>query len=159
MLALARGLSGVGTYAAAVALSYQVYDATRSAFWLSATLILTYGVTGLLAPFAGALVDRVDRRKLAVAADLCAAVVWGGAALLTDPAVVIGLAFLASVFELVSSLSSSAAVPNLVDEPDLPWAVSFVAATTTVAKLGGPALGGALYVAGGAELVFACNAV
>jgi len=55
-----------GTDAAFVALAYEVYRLTNSTVWLSATLLLTFGITGVLRPFAGALGDRYDRRKIMV---------------------------------------------------------------------------------------------
>jgi hypothetical protein len=52
-LGVAYFLSGAGSSIAATALSFYVYARTHSPFWLAATLILTFGVTGVFAPLAG----------------------------------------------------------------------------------------------------------
>jgi hypothetical protein len=52
-LALARAISGTGSTAAYVALSYAVYRHTHSAAWVSASILVTFGVSGFAAPVSG----------------------------------------------------------------------------------------------------------
>lgn len=65
-LALGRLISTTGDFAAAVSLTFVIWEQTRSAAWISATGILTWGVMGFLAPVAGAIADRVDRRRVMI---------------------------------------------------------------------------------------------
>jgi predicted MFS family arabinose efflux permease len=159
-LALARAISVTGSNAAAIALSYEVFRQTGSPLWLSASLFFTLGVTGLLAPLAGVLVDRTSRKALLIASDAAGASCWLALAFVHRPVVLIGLGFLASVAELPFVPASGAAVPNLVDdEPDLAWANARLSVANNVGHLLGPSLGGLLVAAGGASLVFLLNAL
>jgi MFS family permease len=159
-LALARAISVTGSNAAAIALSYEVFRQTGSPLWLSASLFFTLGVTGLLAPLAGVLVDRTSRKALLIASDAAGASCWLALAFVHRPVVLIGLGFLASVAELPFVPASGAAVPNLVDdEPDLAWANARLSVANNVGHLLGPSLGGLLVAAGGASLVFVLNAL
>jgi len=159
-LALARAISVTGSNAAAIALSYEVFRQTGSPIWLSASLFFTLGVTGLLAPLAGSLVDRTSRKALLIASDAAGASCWLALVFVHRPVVLIGLGFLASVAELPFVPASGAAVPNLVDdEQDLTWANARLSVANNVGHLLGPSLGGLLATAGGASLVFLLNAL
>ena len=157
-LALARVLSGAGTQVAAIALSYQVYARTESARWLGFTLFLTLGLPGLLGPWVGVLVDRVDRRRLMIASDVIGAVIWVSMISIRDPATLIALACLGGLVAQPFVLAASASIPNLVAEADLEWANSWVEGAGSIARLAGPALGGALFALGGPGLAFTVNA-
>jgi MFS family permease len=159
-LALARALSVTGSNAAAIALSYEVFRQTGSPVWLSASLFFTLGVTGLLAPFAGVLVDRVDRRRVLIASDAAGALCWLALAFVDRPVQLIALGFLASVAELPFVPASGAAVPNLVEGDDeLTWANARLSAANNLGHLLGPSLGGLLVTASGAGSVFVLNAL
>jgi MFS family permease len=159
-LALARALSVTGSNAAAIALSYEVYQQTDSPVWLSASLFFTLGVTGLLAPFAGVLVDRADRKRVLIASDAAGALCWLALAFVDQPVHLIGLGFLASVAELPFVPASGAAVPNLVEgEQALARANSRLAAANHVGHLLGPSLGGLLVTGSSAGTVFVLNAL
>jgi len=157
-LALARAISVTGSNAAAIALSYEVFRQTGSPIWLSASLFFTLGITGLLAPLAGSLVDRTSRKALLLASDAAGALCWLALVFVHRPTVLIGLGFLASVAELPFVPASGAAVPNLVDdEHDLAWANARLSVANNVGHLLGPSLGGLLVTAGSASLVFFLN--
>ena len=72
-LAAARVISITGGAAAYIALNFEVYDQTGSAAWVAAALLLTFGATGFVMPFAGILGDRFDRKKVLIASDLAGA--------------------------------------------------------------------------------------
>ena len=59
-LSVAFVLSWTGSGMAAIALAADIFHRTGSAVWLSLTFFLTFGITGLLDPVAGLIVDRVD---------------------------------------------------------------------------------------------------
>ena len=159
ILSLARLISLTGSTAAFTALFYTIYHRTGSAAWLSATLLLTFGVSGLIAPVAGILGDRFDRKRVMILSDLGGAVCFGAMALAHDPALLLAAGFLAAVAESPFWSASGAAVPNLVQEKDLAWANGLLAAGRNAGVMIGPAVGGALIHAFGASWLFAGNGV
>jgi MFS family permease len=158
-IALAKGLSGTGSGIANVALSYLVFQRTNSALWLAGTLFFSFGVVGLLTPFAGKLVDRYDRRQVMIASDVGSLLTWSLLAFAREPLAIAAIGFVASVLAVPVGLAANAAVPNLVEEEeDLAWANGLIAAAANAARLVGPAIGGGLYALGGAPLAFIINA-
>ncbi|GAA2014623.1 MFS transporter [Nocardioides kribbensis] len=118
----------------------------------------------LLGLYAGALTDRVDRRRLVIAVDLvrCGVLVLLATVVLTG-AVSIGVVlvalFLLGTAEMFADNASSTILPMLVDRDDL--AVGNARLQTgfiTVNQLAGPPLGAALFAAG-AAWPFAAQAV
>ncbi len=159
-LAAARLISITGGAAAYTALMYTIYERTGSATWLSATLLLTFGVAGVFAPLGGALGDRFDRKKVMVVSDLLGAACFGAMAFLHDPAWLLGAAFCSAIVEQPFWSSSAAAIPNLVDDEDhLAWANGLVALGRNTGIMVGPAIGGVLVGAIGPGWVFGVNAV
>ncbi|GAA0573416.1 MFS transporter [Kribbella sandramycini] len=115
----------------------------------------------LFALFSGALVDRLDRRAMIIAADVFRAVVLAalGAAVLlgTSPLWAIYLAlFLLGTAETLADNASGALLVSAVPKDQLGKANSRLFATGTVLQqLGGPPLGALLFAAGaGVPLVF-----
>jgi MFS family permease len=158
-LALARTVSLTGTYAASIALAFSIYQQTRSTAWVSATMILTFGVVGFFSPVAGAISDRFDRRRVMVAGELGAAAAWALMAGVTEmPAPLLGLAFCASLLESLSVPASAAAIPNLAGEAELARANSLIAIGRNAGLTIGPLVGGLLFAVVGARGVFGLNA-
>src|SRR5580765_639613 len=75
-LAAARLVSVGGSQAAQIALAYTVYKKTGSAAWVSAALVASAGVVGLVGPVSGWIGDRYDRRRVMVVAELAGAAGW-----------------------------------------------------------------------------------
>jgi MFS family permease len=142
-----------------MALNFTIYERTRSATWVAATLFLTFGTVGFASPFAGALGDRFDRRKVMIGSDLAGAACFLGMALVHAPWLLLLFAFFSAVAEAPFFSSSSAAIPNLVDDEDLGWANGMVALGRNAGILVGPLLGGLLVSSIGSGSVFAANAV
>ena len=136
-LALARAISGSGTTAAYVALSYVVYRDTHSAAWVSVAIMATFGVAGLTAPVSGWIGDRYDRRRVMIVSDLCAAALSVGVAAASGTTwLMVALTLAVSLAEAPFFPASSAAVPNLVDDEDLAWANGLLAASRSVGRAG-----------------------
>ncbi len=157
-LATARLISITGGAAAFIALNFTVYEQTRSTLWLTAALVFTFGVQGIVGPFAGVLGDRFDRRRVMIVSDLLGAVCYLGMAAVTDrPALLIAFAFCAAVVELPFESSSAAAIPNLAGEEDLAKANSLVAIGRYAGIALGPAIGGVFVDHVGPAWVFLVN--
>jgi MFS family permease len=159
-LAVARVISITGGSAAYTALMFGIYQQTHSAAWLSATLLLTFGVTGFVGIFAGTLGDRFDRRSVMIASDLLGAVFFACMGLAHAPEVLIVFAFFSAVVEVPFWSASAAAIPNLVErESDIPWGNSMVAMARNAGIMIGPAIGGVAIGVFGPQAVFLANAV
>lgn len=158
-LAIARGLSATGSRIAAIALSFLIYERTGSAIWLAGTLFFTFGVTGVLAPFAGKIADRYDRRRVMVASDLLGLGIWLLLVFVRAPILLAAIGFAASVAAMPFQFAAGAAIPNIVGRDDLQWANGWMSGAFNFGTLAGPAMGGALYAFGGAGLAFGVNAI
>ena len=96
--------------------------------WVSATMLLTWGIIGFLGPLAGAIGDRFDRRRVMIVSELGAAACWTVMAFLVDsPAVLLGVAFTSSVLGSPYFPASGGAIPNIAGEEHLSWANSLIA--------------------------------
>lgn len=159
-LAAGRLISVCGGAAAYTALGFTIWDRTHSAWLQALSLLLTFGVAGLLGPFAGALGDRFDRRRVMVISELIAAGFFGAMALVGSPGALIALAFGSAIAELPFFSASRAAIPNLLDDDEhLAWANSLVTVGAHAGIAIGPVIGGLLLGVVGASWVFGINAI
>ena len=158
-LALSRFISFTGAVAASTALSYSLYEETGSAAWVAATMVLTWGVIGLLGPLSGAIGDRFDRRGVMIVGETGAAACWLVMALVPDaPVLLLALAFFASAFVAPFPAASGAAIPNIAGTDNLSWANSLIAMGRYAGLTLGPLAGGLLVASIGARWVFTANA-
>ena len=150
LLVLGNWVTGLGTQAALVALPFQIYEQTRSAF-LTGLLgavelvpLVTFALVG------GALADHFDRRRLLlldqIALILCATalalLIWRPG----DPPLA-GLYVLGGLlagFGAVQNVGRSAIVPNLVDPAHLRSALAVNFGLFQLTLVVGPAVGGVL---------------
>jgi MFS family permease len=160
-LAVGRLISVMGGAAAYTALMATIYERTGgSPGWLSATLLLTFGVSGLVGPVAGHLGDRYDRRTVMIWSESLGAATFLAMALVHGPFALVGLAFVSAIVEQPFFAASMAAIPNLVDdESQVAWANSWVTVGVNAGITIGPVLGGVLVSAVGPSAVFIANAV
>ncbi len=145
-----------------VALGWQMYDLTGSAWDLGLVGLAQFVPALLLALPAGHQVDHSDRRRVlatvlavqlmvaAALAGLAAAGGLGRSALLAVSVVLGGL-------RAYQMPASQALLPLLVPAPQWPRAMALAASALQVAIIAGPALGGLAY-AGGAGLVYSLSA-
>ena len=158
-LALARLISITGGAAAFAALNFTIYERTGSAAWLSASLLLTFGASGLFAPLGGVLGDRFDRRRVMITSDLAGAVAFAAMAFVEDPTLLLVIGFVTAVVETPFWSASQAAIPNLVGPDDLAWANGLLQVGANAGIMLGPAVGGVLLAAMGPGMVFGLNAL
>jgi MFS family permease len=149
-LAAADLLTTTGSGVAGTALSFHIYVQTHSAYWLAATLLLTFGITGVFAPAAGLIVDRFDRKTVMIVANLLGAACWASLIMTQSSGVLIGVAAAAAIVSLPSGIAATAMVPNLVPADRLTAATSLISSAANAGQIAGPVLGGMIYVAGGA---------
>ena len=161
-LYLASMISLGGDWFLLVALFGVVLDLTGSAVSVALLLAvqdLTYFV---FSPAAGALADRLDRRKLMVAADLARAVLCLGFLLVrSEPTVWIAYLLLAlmATFSAAFEPASAAALPNLVEADDLATANALSGSLWGTMLAVGAALGGVVAAAFGPHTAIVVDAV
>jgi MFS family permease len=158
-LAAARIISITGGAAAYTALNFEVFDQTKSATWVAAALLLTFGVTGFVGPFAGILGDRYDRKKVLIASDIAGAAAFALMAFGSSPMWLVAWAFVSAIAEAPFWSASEAAIPNVAGEEHLSWANSLLGVSRALGITLGPAIGGLLVGAIGSSAVFGLNAV
>lgn len=160
----ARVLSVTGAVVSAVALPVLVYQLTGSAGWTSAVTAaeaLPYLVFGLLA---GALADRLDRRKMMVALDFAVAAVllsvplaWLAGGLTAAHVVVV--AFATQTAFVFFDAANFGALPALVGKARLTTAYATLYGRTTVVELVVPGVTGLLVAVVAPAALLAVNAL
>ncbi|TMK34144.1 MAG: MFS transporter [Actinobacteria bacterium] len=159
-LAVGRLISITGGAAAYTALNFTVWDRTHSPSMQALSLLLTFGVAGLLGSFAGALGDHFDRRKVMIWSEAISASFFLAMVFAHAPTTLIVLAFGSAIAELPFFSASRAAIPNLVASDDqISWANGLVTMGVHAGIAVGPVLGGLLLIPFGASGVFALNAL
>jgi MFS family permease len=157
-LAFSRLISLTGSFAAMIALAFEVYRRTGSTLWVSAAFLATFGAAGIATPLGGALGDRFDRRRVMIVSDVLSMATFGVLTFVHDPGWMIGLMFVAEVVASPQFPAIEAAIPNLAGEEHLAWANGTIGFGRNVGEVVGPMLGGLLVATSGAGLVFFLNA-
>lgn len=157
-------LSASGTFIQAVAASWLMYELTGSNTWVglivaSSTLPLLF-----LSLTAGALADMFDRAKLMLIAQGIMGAAAASMAVLTfldlmTPGILLTLGLVLGAGLALNIPAWQALVPDLVPRGLVASAVALNSAAFNAARATGPAIGGALVVAYGAEAGFAVNAL
>ena len=143
-----QSISLIGTWMTRVATSWLVYRLTGSALLLGIVGFAGQIPTFLLAPFAGVLVDRLNRRNLLVWTQALAGLQSLALAALTIAKVitvheVIGLSVLQGLINAFDMPGRQAFLVQMVeDRQDLGNAIAINSSMVNVARLVGPALAG-----------------
>lgn len=146
----ARGASSMSFQMLAVAVGWQIYHLTGSAFDLGLIGLAQFLPMVCLTLFVGQIADRYDRRKIvalcmaieSLAALLLAFGVFGGWITREMIYVLVVIGAAARAFE---SPTSATLLPALVSRDHLQRATALSASTNQTAQILGPALGGVLY--------------
>jgi MFS family permease len=145
-----RSFSEFSQQIATVAVGWQIYEMTGSAFDLGMVGLVQFIPSALLVFAAGHTADRYDRRRVAQICQFAEAVAavflaWGTfAGWLTVPEIFASLAVL-GVTSAFESPASSALLPGVVPEGMLQRATALSSGTFQIAAISGPALGGMAY--------------
>lgn len=145
----ARTVSFAGTGITIVVLPVLVYGMTGSPAWVAALSLIDSAPYLALGLIAGAVADRLNRKKIMVSCDLIAAfllaAVPAAAALhLLGVAQVLIVALGIATVYVWFDAANFGALPALVDRAELPVAASLIASSGQVAMLCAPTIGAAL---------------
>lgn len=157
-------VSNIGTWMQTVAVGALVTGITGNPVWTAAAFVAGFLPNGVLAPVGGALADRLDRRRFAMAgagveaalAAVLAVVVGAGN---EDPYLITLLVFLAGCVGALRMPFQQAMLPDLVPREDVVGAISLGSAQWNLGRVLGPALAGVVIVAGSYAAAFAINAM
>jgi len=146
-----------------VALAWQIYDISGSAWDLGMVGLMQFVPALLLTLPAGQWVDRVDRRGVLAAALVLQAI---AAVILTvgtlqgwvDRNLIFGMCVIMGVARALQMPAQQAIVPALVAVEELPRAFAASSTLLKLAVIGGPVLGGFLYAFGPAVAYGVCLA-
>jgi len=155
-------LSDLGAQATLVALPFQIYVLTRSAFLVGLLGAVELVPLITLSLLGGAFADRHDRRKLLLTAQAGVLVAAGGlaaAAFAGRPPIVLlyALAALLAGFNALQNVAESAMVPNLVDRERLPQTLAVNYGLYSLTMVLGPGLGGVMIGAFGVQAAYTAN--
>lgn len=140
----ARSVSLAGDALANVVLLLHVFE--REGGGTSVGLLLVaQTVPRLLGPFAGAVADRTDQRRLLRGCELGQAILVGAMALWLPPfPLLLGVVAATAVLATVVATAGRGALPALVAGDDLPAANALLGSGLNLSLIIGPALGGVL---------------
>ena len=152
-LLTARSTGGAANQMLMVALGWQMYDLTGSAWDLGLVGLAQFVPALLLTLPAGHLADRHDRRRLlavalalqGVAAAVLAAFSLGG---WVGPGPIFAMSLVLGMARALQMPAQQALLPSLVPPALLSRAIAASSSTLQAAVIGGPALGGLLYALG-----------
>ena len=157
----AQLISFAGDWFATVAILGLALELTGSPQVASLLLVVQTGAFAIASPIAGVLADRFDRRRLMVMADLARVPVALAFLLARDPGT-LWIAFVAAALlsfgAAVFEPTSSAALPNLVEDEELGEANVLIGSAWGTMLAVGAALGGVVAATLGRDAAFVINA-
>jgi MFS family permease len=148
-----RFLSSIAMQVQSVAVGWQIYDLSHSAFALGLVGLCQFLPMFLLTLPAGDIADRMDQRRMFCASLTAQAAVSAALLALTLSHANATWPFYAALVFFgaargFSGPASQSLLPFLVSRENLPRALAWSSSSLQVAVLSGPALGGFLFVAG-----------
>ncbi|MFE0464240.1 MFS transporter [Kitasatospora sp. NPDC058965] len=156
--------SASGSMTQAVAVSWFVLAQTGNAEWLAAVTVCNWGPMLLLGPWAGVLVDRLDRRRLLLVTQALLLAVGLTLGLLAVSGrlnlwLVLGATVLTGVVTTVDSPARQVYVVDLVGREAVASAVGLWEVALNGSRVIGPGIGGLLLATSGPAACFAANAL
>jgi MFS family permease len=159
-------ISNRGNWIHNVAAAVVVFELTGSAFAVGAVAACLWLGSLLLQPWAGALTDRYDRRRMLIAGQavsllgavaIAVPVLAIGVDELPSPAAIYAGTLLIGVGVAFSMPSMQALIPALVPESELDRAIALNAVSFNLARAVGPAIAGLILLAADASVAFVVN--
>jgi MFS family permease len=160
-----QSLSLVGTWIQQVALSWLIYSITNSPFLLGFVMFAGQLPTFLIAPFAGVLADRYDKRKIIIITQAVAMIqaILLAIFVLTNHIDVTVLIILNIILGIANSFDiptrQSFVIQMVEHKEDLPNAIALNSSIVNGSRLIGPAIAGILVASLGEGICFLINAI
>ena len=158
VLAAAVGLSALGDFLALVPLAIHVEDTTSSGFAMAGLFIALWSPSILLAGPAGLLVDRLDPRRVLLAASVAQAAIAVGLAFADGTALVLALAGLLGAGNAISQPAEFALLPRVAGAEDVGRANGRLEAARYAGFTLGPVVGALAAAGGGTRIALLADA-
>jgi MFS family permease len=147
---LSRSLSRFSSQIAAVAIGWQVYDLTGSAFMLGMVGLVQFLPTALLVFVAGQAADRYERKRVLqicqfAEAMTALALAWGASTGTLTVAEIFIATFVLGTAGAFESPTTAALLPLIAPPGSLQRATALSSGSAQIATITGPALGGLAY--------------
>jgi MFS family permease len=160
----ARTCASMGYQMLGVAVAWQMYALTGSAFDLGLVGLVQFLPAAAFMLVAGQVADRYDRRRLlricqAVEGLAAAALAAGSMAGWVSKEFILVTVFVFGVGRAFEAPTQQTLLPNVVSGLLFPRAVAASASTTQLATITGPAIGGILYIFGATVPYLTCFAL
>jgi MFS family permease len=161
LLYIGQTISQLGDWFNTVAVFALLLDLTGSATAVAWMMIVQFLPVAVIGPLAGVVVDRVDRRRLMIAADIARGCLILGL-LLVKRAEQIWIAYAVMAFTVGASAffepARTATIPNITSAEELLPANALSSATWSAMLAIGASIGGVVTAALGRNVAFAINA-
>ncbi len=159
----ARTCAALGFTMMGVAVAWQMYALTGSAFDLGLVGLMQFLPIAMFMLVAGQIADRYDRRRMLQVCQVVQAAVAGLLAVASlsgwvTKELILAAVFIFGVARAFESPAQQTLLPSVVPAALFPRAVAASATTMQLATIGGPALGGLLYTFGPAVPYSTCLA-
>jgi MFS family permease len=163
LIVLGSTLTSLGTQATLVALPYQLYVQTHSAFLTGLLGLFELVPLVAMSLWGGALADRTDRKRLLLLVQIALVLLSAGlaaGAYAGEPPVALlyVLGALLAGGNAVQAVARSAIIPNVVPPDQLRPALALSYGLMQVTMVVGPAIGGVLIAVGGLGTAYAVDA-
>src|SRR5665213_3063880 len=148
----------------AVAVGWQIYDLTGSAFDLGLVGLIQFFPVVVLGLLIGHIADRYDRRVVVGTCQVVKALAAAAFAFVTlegllSRDVMLAILFVSGTARAFETPTMHALVPGIVPPEILPRAIAASSTASQTAIICGPAVGGLLYVFGASTVHLTCTAV
>ena len=157
-------LAAMGSQFTTVAMAWQIYELTNSAFQIGLLGLARALPQMALLLFAGLLADAVNRRKLMVCTQISLFCTSGMLAVVSfagnmSPAMLYGATMLLALFTSLEQPSRQSIVPNLVPREHLSQALSLHSVQRYVSVIAGPSLAGLVLAFSGPTACYTLDAL
>jgi MFS family permease len=157
------GVSLIGNWTQRVAISWLAWEMTHSGLWLGIVAFADLFPAVIFSPIGGVIADRGDPKRISMSTQCLAMVqslalflfTWTGT---MDMALLVTLSVIRGALAAVNQPARMSVVPSLIPRGDLPAALAINSVLFNLARFIGPAIAGAVIVAGGVAAAFAINA-
>jgi len=158
-----QSLANAGSWMQSIAQDWLIFNLTHSSTAVGVTMALQFGPILLFGLHAGAVADRVPKRRILLITQTLSGIATAALAVITitgavRPAYVYAFALASGMILAFDSPARQAFVTEVVPEGRLRAAISMNAAVFQAARLIGPAIASLLIATAGTGWVFAVNA-
>jgi MFS family permease len=158
-----QSLANAGSWMQSIAQDWLIFNLTHSSTAVGVTMALQFGPILLFGLHAGAVADRVPKRRILLITQTLSGIATAALAVITitgavRPAYVYAFALASGMILAFDSPARQAFVTEVVPEGRLRAAISLNAAVFQAARLIGPAIASLLIATAGTGWVFAVNA-